>query len=145
VKAALRAVEEMVEEVKMGKMVEEVEMVGMKEHSGDMCIRKGQKGKRLNNGLRKNIRGRPRIESMRLIKSNVSRNPHTMSNRIPTMIALVFSTVSQENTFNRLRCQFSAFTRSKRNIAQTSKKVKIGVIRCMSTKALIWDATLKSG
>ena len=82
---------------------------------------------------------------MRLIKSNVSRNPHTMSNRIPTMIALMFSTVSQENTLNRLRCQFSAFTRSKKNIAQTSKKVKIGVIRCMSTKALIWDATLKSG
>jgi hypothetical protein len=40
--------------------------------------------------------------------------------------------------------EFSAFTRSKKNIAQTCKKAKTGVIRWMSKKALIWDVTFKS-
>jgi hypothetical protein len=94
--------------------------------------------------LRRNIRGGPRIKRTRLIKMNIPRDPHTTSNRIPTPIALMFSTVAQENTLNRLRSQFGAFTRSKKNIAQTSKKTKTGVIRWMSKKTLIWDATFKS-
>jgi hypothetical protein len=57
----------------------------------------------------------------------------------------VLSTIAYENTLNRLRGQFSAFTRSKKNIAQTSKKAKTGVIRWMSTEALIRNATFKSG
>jgi hypothetical protein len=35
--------------------------------------------------------------------------------------------------------------RSKKDIVQTSKNMKTRVIRWMSTEALIWDATVKSG
>jgi hypothetical protein len=95
--------------------------------------------------LRRNIRGGSRIEGARLIKSNVLRDPHTTSNQIPTTIALVLGTIAYEHTINRLRGQFSASTGSKKNIAQTSKKAKTGVIRWMFKKALIGDATFKSG
>jgi hypothetical protein len=88
--------------------------------------------------LRRNIRGGSRIEGARLIKSNILRDPHTTSNWIPT-------TIAYEHTINRLRGQFSASTGSKKNIAQTSKKAKTGVIRWMFKKALIGDATFKSG
>jgi len=56
----------------------------------------------------------------------------------------VFSTIAQENTLNRLRCQLSAFTRSKKDIAKTPKKAKTGVIWWLATEALIWDSALKS-
>jgi len=57
----------------------------------------------------------------------------------------MLSTVSQENTLNRLSGQLSVLTRCKKHIADTSKKTKIRIVRKLATKTLIWDTTMKRG
>jgi hypothetical protein len=59
-----------------------------------------------------------RVERARLIRSNIMRNPHVASNRIPTTIPLLLSTIAHENTkcIALMGCK---------NIAQTTKKTKI--------------------
>jgi hypothetical protein len=58
---------------------------------------------------------------MRLIKRDITRNAHPMTNGVPTPIALVLTTVSKKDTLNRLSGQFGAFARGKENIANTAK------------------------
>jgi hypothetical protein len=69
-----------------------------------------------------------RIERMRLIKSDIMRDAHPTTNGVPTAIALMLITVSKKNTLNRLRGQFGAFARGKKNIANTTKQAKHRVV-----------------
>jgi hypothetical protein len=70
------------------------------------------------------------------------RNVHPMTNRIPTLIALMLNTVSKKNTLNRLSGQFGAFARGKENIANTTKQMKHRVIRRMTREMLERNNTL---
>jgi hypothetical protein len=45
-------------------------------------------------------------------------------------------TVSKKNTLNRLSGQFDAFTRGKKNIANTTERTEHRVIRSTTRKAL---------
>jgi hypothetical protein len=69
-----------------------------------------------------------RIERTCLIKSDITRDAHPMTNGVPTAIALMLITVSKKNTLNRLSGQFGAFTRGKENIANTTKQAKHRVV-----------------
>jgi hypothetical protein len=81
-------------------------------------MRKQKKGDIIH---RVSTRGGARIEGMRLIKRDVTRDAHPMTNKVPTAIALMLITVAEKNTLNRLSGQFGAFTRREKNIANATK------------------------
>jgi hypothetical protein len=70
------------------------------------------------------------------------RDAHPMTNKIPTLIALMFITVSKKNTLNRLSGQFDAFARGKENITNATKQTKRRVVRRTTEETLERNATL---
>ena len=64
-----------------------------------MHVRKSQERDRLNIRRGRNGGG-ARVVRTRLIKGDISRDPHPMSNRIIAAITLMLGTIPKENTLN---------------------------------------------
>ena len=62
--------------------------------------RRVQKSKKRDVLHRKRRGGGTRVERTGLIKSDIPRNAHPTSNRVPTLIALVLMTISKKDTLN---------------------------------------------
>jgi len=63
-----------------------------------------------------------------LNKCHITRDTHATRRRIIAAITFMFRTIPQKNTLNRLSSQFSALTRGKQNIADTSKNSKVVIV-----------------
>jgi hypothetical protein len=59
-----------------------------------------------------------------------------MANRVQTLIALMFISISKKDTLNRLSGQFGAFTRGKKNITNATKQTKRRVIGSTTRETL---------
>ena len=63
-----------------------------------------------------------------LSKCHITRDMHATRRRIIVAITFMLRTIPQKNTLNRLSSQFSALTRGKQNIADTSKNSKVVIV-----------------
>lgn len=81
---------------------------------------------------------------MRLIKSDISRDPHSSSNRIIATITLKLRAVAKKNTLNRLSSQLGALTRWKKHVVDTTETAKMTTLGWRTSETLKRDASLKS-
>jgi hypothetical protein len=85
-----------------------------------------------------------RIKRMSIIEDNTPRDPHLMSNWIPTTISLMFNTILVKNTLKWLINQLGVLTRWEQHIADTTKRTKTWIIRRLATKMLKRNPSMKS-